>query len=87
MSDKINFYKEKKLLTPHELADLKHLTAIKAVGDFIITRGPLVSTQELGNVYKHLKGTKCLNKSVTLYKTFTKHLNLMQIYTWQSISA
>ena len=54
------------------------------VGNFILQNGPIVSTQEAGSVYfrsnNHDREGKIAPSSVTLYDTFSRHLNLIQIY-------
>ena len=59
----------------------QHMISISKVGMFIINNGPVVKTQDVGQVYiveKKLASTR--KKSMELYNTLAKHLNLVQIY-------
>ena len=65
------------LSTP-QAKKLNQLKSIVAVGKFIYNEGPIVSTQEAGLVYKPNKDHPVM--SASLYETFSKYLNVLQIY-------
>lgn len=54
-----------------------HYKAICEVGNYILLNGPLVKTQQAGEIY--LK-SKRLQMSSEYYEIFSKHLNLVQVY-------
>lgn len=56
------------------------MTALIAVGQYIISEGPVVKTCDAGKIYKEQKGLSSGRNSVELYEVFSKHLNLSQVY-------
>ena len=58
----------------------QHLLSLIAVGEYILQHGPVVKTQDVGNVYNQQKGLVRRKFSMELYEVFSKHLNLAQIY-------
>ena len=61
-----------------------HYKAISEVGTFILLNGPLVKTQEAGTVYLKCKGLGKRKRSCEYYEIFSKHLNLIQIYIFDT---
>ena len=66
--------------TKVESSEKRHTEALISVGKFILDHGPLVKTQDAGEVYKSKKGLVAIRNSVELYEAFCKHLNLSQVY-------
>ena len=61
-----------------------HLMSLVKVGEFILNNGPVVKTQEVGKMYLNEKGLAKRKRSMKLYKTLAKHLNLVQIYMYHT---
>ena len=61
-----------------------HYKAISEVGTFILLNGPLVKTQEAGTVYLKCKGLDKRKRSCEYYEIFSKHLNLIQVYIFDT---
>ena len=61
----------------------KHLSLI-AVGEYILQHGPVVKTQDVGNVYNQERGLVRRKLSMELYEVFSKHVNLAQIYMFNT---
>ena len=66
--------------TKDESSEKRHTEALISVGKFILDHGPLVKTQDAGEVYKSKKGLVAIRNSVELYEAFCKHLNVSQVY-------
>ena len=66
--------------TKDESSEKRHTEALISVGKFILDHGPLVKTQDAGEVYKSKKGLVAIRNSVELYEAFCKHLNVLQVY-------
>ena len=62
----------------------QHLLSLIAVGEYILQHGPVVKTQDVGNVYNQEKGLTRRKFSMELYEIFSKHLNLAQIYMFNT---
>lgn len=62
----------------------KHHLSLIAVGNYILQHGPVVKTQDVGNVYNQEKGLVRRKFSMELYEVFSKHLNLTQIYMFNT---
>lgn len=64
------------------------LHAIIKVAEFLLTSGPIVSTQEAGKVYakeknlflEHVEETSTKRKSSHLFSVISRHLNVIQFY-------
>ena len=63
---------------------IQHLHALIKAGEFIIVNGPVVKTQEVGKVYLSEKGSSTRRRSLELYEILSKHLNLAQIYMFDT---
>ena len=61
--------------TKDESSEKRHTDVLISVGKFILDHGPLVKTQDAGEVYKSKKGLVAIRNSVELYEAFCKHLN------------
>ena len=78
---------EENVLTLHELARTSktktstcaQYSAILKVGEYILQNGPLVKTQDAGNIFSSVKGVK-RRMSSEYYQLFAKYLNLIQLY-------
>lgn len=64
------------------------LHALAKVGEFMLTSGPIISTQEAGNIYTKEKqlflgqaeNTKKRKSSSHLFSVFSHHLDIAQFY-------
>ena len=61
-----------------------HLLSLVTVGNYMCKNGPIVKTQDVGRLYMKEKGLSTRKKSMELYEVFAKHLNLAQIYLFQT---
>ena len=67
----------------------KHLEvlALIAVARYIIANGPVVKTEDAGKLYMSKKGleTHMVKVSIELYKIFSQHLNIVQVYMFSRV--
>ncbi len=61
-----------------------HYKAICEVANLILLHGPLVKTQEAGMVYLRCKGLDTRKRSCEYYEMFSRHLNLIQVYIFDT---
>lgn len=57
-----------------------HYRALCEVARYIVLNGPLVKTQQAGQVYINYKNLEKKKMSSEYYEIFSKHLNLIQLY-------
>ena len=59
---------------------MQHLQAIINVGTFLLSNGPVVKTQDAGEIYMKYKGLVTKKPSMEYYEVFCKYLNVVQVY-------
>ena len=72
------------LSDPCSSAKACHYKAICETATYILANGPLVKTQDAGMVYLKYKGLDTRKRSVEYYEIFSKHLNLVQVYIFDT---
>ncbi len=65
--------------TPSRLMNLR---VACEVGNIILSCGPIVATQDAAKVYTDIKGSQRRNKSGEFYQILSRHLNVLQVYTY-----
>lgn len=58
----------------------RHLEAMLEVGAFILSKGPVVRTQDAGLVYMQYKELTVKKTSMEYYELFCKYMNIVQVY-------
>ena len=71
---------EQKMNTHCRSTKTVHYKAICEVGNYILLNGPLVKTQQAGEIYLKSKHLQTKKMSSEYYEIFSKHLNLVQVY-------
>ena len=59
---------------------LLHLKGIHGVGEYILSTGPIVCTQDASQLYSRIKGLQKRISSIDFYEIVAKYLNISQIY-------